>query len=147
MTRPCNAAVLVALVGLTIPITTTITITITITTITITITTITVTGSAITLARRGEPDSGVAGIIISSISISFMFFLWYAKMHAAIILDSRALEADASCSFGCITLSFVLLLGSGAYPKPRHHSGSNHHSWSDLGAGLQLCTAEARAVC
>merc|ERR1712166_998104 len=51
----------------------------------------------------------------SSISISFMFFLWWAKVKASIILDSRTMEADAACSFGCISLSIVLLLGSALY--------------------------------
>eukprot|EP00040_Diaphanoeca_grandis_P035520 m.223614 g.223614 ORF g.223614 m.223614 type:complete len:807 (+) comp33408_c0_seq3:165-2585(+) len=69
-------------------------------------------GAIWTLAERETPKATTAGIVIASISLSFMFGLWWAKMNAAIILDSRTLEADANCSFGCITLSIVLLLGS-----------------------------------
>jgi len=71
-----------------------------------------VAGAIWSLIEHERPDDTTAGIVISSISLSFMFGLWWAKMNAAIILDSRTLEADAACSFGCITLSVVLFLGS-----------------------------------
>ena len=59
-----------------------------------------------------DADANWAGVIISSLSISGMFFLWYYKMKTAVQLNSAVLEADAACSLGCIHLSWVLLAGS-----------------------------------
>ena len=67
------------------------------------------------LEDRGKPEDGKPGIIISAVSLSFMFGLWYVKMHASVMLKSTTLESDAACSFGCIALSVVLLIGSGLY--------------------------------
>ena len=41
-----------------------------------------------------------------------MFFLYYGKMYAAVILDSSTLEKDAACSLGCIQLSVTLFISS-----------------------------------
>eukprot|EP01006_Ploeotia_vitrea_P041474 TRINITY_DN66533_c7_g1_i2.p1 TRINITY_DN66533_c7_g1~~TRINITY_DN66533_c7_g1_i2.p1 ORF type:complete len:758 (+),score=471.29 TRINITY_DN66533_c7_g1_i2:203-2275(+) len=64
------------------------------------------------LASEQHPESTVAGIVVSSLSLSFMVALWYWKNKAAYVLDSRTLQIDASCSLGCIQLSGVLLVGS-----------------------------------
>jgi divalent metal cation (Fe/Co/Zn/Cd) transporter len=67
------------------------------------------------LAEGKHPSSTLPGVIISLVSLSFMFFLWRAKLQLARALNSRALEADASCSLACIKLSGVLLVGSGLF--------------------------------
>lgn len=68
-------------------------------------------GGAMRLADGGHPDSSVPSIVIASISLSFMFVLWFEKMRAARALSSATLSSDAACLFDCIKLSFVLLIG------------------------------------
>lgn len=72
----------------------------------------TVLGSALQLASRRHPETSIPGMLISSISLGFMFWLWRAKRRAAVALDSRSLEGDAACSLVCIQLSGVLFAGS-----------------------------------
>jgi divalent metal cation (Fe/Co/Zn/Cd) transporter len=67
------------------------------------------------LAGRLHPDTAVPGIVISALSLSFMYFLYRAKMKVALALDSKTLRSDAICSAACIWLSLVLLLGSAAW--------------------------------
>jgi len=76
-------------------------------------------GAIYRLEQKGEPEDGTAGIVISCLSLSFMFGLWYLKMWAAVMLKSTTLEADAACSFGCIALSFILLIGSVLFQAER----------------------------
>lgn len=61
------------------------------------------------------PQSTLAGVVISLLSLSFMFFLWKAKESLAHKLDSATMMSDARCSLACIKLSAVLLLGSGLF--------------------------------
>lgn len=72
-------------------------------------------GSSLQLAARRHPDTTLPGLIVSVVSMTFMFWLWIAKRRAARILDSRTLEGDAACSLACIQLSSVLLVGSLVY--------------------------------
>lgn len=67
------------------------------------------------LAHIAEPDTTFPGFIISILSLSFMFFLWKAKIHVARKLDSSTLMKDADCSLACIKLSVVLLVGSSLF--------------------------------
>ncbi|MCM2279020.1 MAG: cation transporter [Oligoflexia bacterium] len=67
------------------------------------------------LYRGVRPETTLPGIVISCISLSFMFALWRAKKAAALMLDSRTVAQDAACSLACIQLSFVLLAGSAVY--------------------------------
>jgi Co/Zn/Cd efflux system component len=59
-------------------------------------------GAIYRLSQQQGPDDSVAGIVIASVSLAFMFFLWWFKVKASVVLDSRTLESDAACSFGCI---------------------------------------------
>jgi len=72
----------------------------------------TILASAVQLACRRHPETSLPAMVISLLSLGFMFWLWRAKRQAAIILDSRALKGDAACSLACIQLSGVLLAGS-----------------------------------
>lgn len=72
-------------------------------------------GAAAQLASGGHPDSTVPSLIVSALSLSFMFALWRAKVAAATALDSRTLAMDAGCSLACIQLSAVLFVGSLAF--------------------------------
>lgn len=69
-------------------------------------------GAIIKLAILEGPSSTIAGLWVSSLSLLFMFFLYYLKMYAAVILDSSTLEKDAACSLGCIQLSVTLFVSS-----------------------------------
>ena len=83
------------------------------------------------------PDTTVPGIIISAVSLSFMFALWYFKKKAAFELDSAVLEKDAACSLGCIHLSATLFAGSLIYELATHF-GRADFWWIDAVATLIL---------
>lgn len=68
-------------------------------------------GALLQLTSHRHPPTSLPGLVISALSLSFMFFLWRAKLQAAKALDSATLEADAACSRACIQLSCVLFLG------------------------------------
>ncbi|HJW73222.1 MAG TPA: cation transporter [Geothrix sp.] len=69
-------------------------------------------GALLQLAGRQHPPTTLPGLIISALSLSFMVFLWRAKLRVAKALDSATVAADAACSLACIQLSVVLFLGS-----------------------------------
>lgn len=70
-------------------------------------------GAGIIQIASGEhPETTLPGIIISTLSLSFMFFLWRAKVGVATALNSLTVMKDASCSLACIHLSIVLFVGS-----------------------------------
>ncbi|MDP2808338.1 MAG: cation transporter [bacterium] len=71
--------------------------------------------SGFRLYNHISPDTALPGIIISVASLSFMFYLYSAKIKVAAALNSKALKSDAVCSLACIWLSVVLLIGSGIY--------------------------------
>ena len=64
------------------------------------------------LVHSSHPDTTVPGVIISLLSLSFMFYLWKGKEKVALALNSATIMADARCSLACLKLSGVLLLGS-----------------------------------
>ena len=72
-------------------------------------------GALLQLAARSHPPTTLPGLIIAALSLSFMVFLWRAKLRAARALDSANVAADAACSRACIQLSAVLFLGSLLY--------------------------------
>lgn len=69
-------------------------------------------GALLQLRDGGHPATTVPGLVISALSLGFMFFLWRAKARLAAELDSATVLKDAACSLACIKLSSVLLLGS-----------------------------------
>lgn len=89
-------------------------------------------GAIAQLAVGGHPESTVPSVIVSLVSLSFMGFLWQAKLAAARALDSRALLMDAACSLACIRLSAVLLAGSALF------AASPALWWADGAAALVL---------
>lgn len=64
------------------------------------------------LMNQNHPESTIPGVIVSTMSLSFMFYLWRSKLRVAKALSSKTLESDAACSLACIRLSVVLLAGS-----------------------------------
>jgi hypothetical protein len=69
-------------------------------------------GGLFKLIQRVDHTSSVAGIVVSSVSITGMLLLWYYKSLCAVYLNSAVLEADAACSLSCIVLSIALLVSS-----------------------------------
>ncbi|HJW09621.1 MAG TPA: cation transporter [Holophagaceae bacterium] len=89
-------------------------------------------GALLQLAGHRHPETTLPGLLVALLSLSFMYFLWREKRKAARALDSRALEADAACSFACMQLSGVLFTGSLVYLLlPRLW-------WADAAAALLL---------
>ena len=72
-------------------------------------------GAVINIIQGNKPESTVAGIIISLISISSMTFLIVAKKRLGTKLNSQPLIADANCNLACVYMSIVLLVASGAF--------------------------------
>lgn len=69
----------------------------------------------INLVQQHRPETTFWGIIISLVSISFMWLLIHYKTKVGITLNSPAILADAACSRTCVYLSLVLLIGSAGY--------------------------------
>jgi divalent metal cation (Fe/Co/Zn/Cd) transporter len=62
-----------------------------------------------------KPETTLAGVIVSVISITIMIVLKRAKVKVGAELDSAAILADAECTQVCIYMSLVLLAASGLY--------------------------------
>ncbi len=72
-------------------------------------------GAVLQLALSGRPSTTLPGLLVSGVSLSFMFALWSAKRRVAEVLDSKTMMMDAACSLACIHLSAVLFVGSLLY--------------------------------
>lgn len=62
-----------------------------------------------------KPETTLAGVIISLISIAVMWALVYAKIQVGRRLDSAPILADANCAKVCIYMSIVVLVASLLY--------------------------------
>jgi divalent metal cation (Fe/Co/Zn/Cd) transporter len=62
-----------------------------------------------------KPETTLAGVIISAISIGMMWALVWAKRRVGRALDSAPILADANCTMVCIYMSVVLLASSLIY--------------------------------
>ena len=65
--------------------------------------------------QQHRPDSTRWGIVISLLSVSFMWLLIHHKTKVGKALNSAAILADAACSRACVYLSVVLLVASVGY--------------------------------
>ena len=74
-----------------------------------------VAGSVLNLVNHSKPETTLAGIIISSVSILTMYFLMHYKLKTGKALNSEAIIADAHCTKTCLYLSFILLASSLLY--------------------------------
>lgn len=72
-------------------------------------------GSAINIITDTAPETTIPGVIISSISIFTMYFLYRIKLKTGIALESDAIISDSYCTKTCFYLSFVLLASSLLY--------------------------------
>jgi divalent metal cation (Fe/Co/Zn/Cd) transporter len=71
--------------------------------------------AAVNLYQSHKPEATLPGVIISSLSISFMWYLIQGKTKVGTALNSAAILADAACSKACVYLSLVLLAASLGY--------------------------------
>ncbi|MBM3151353.1 MAG: hypothetical protein FJZ96_03975 [Chloroflexi bacterium] len=62
-----------------------------------------------------KPDTTLAGIVISLVSIAMMWALVAAKRKVGLALASAPILADANCTLVCIYMSLVLLASSLVY--------------------------------
>lgn len=62
-----------------------------------------------------HPETTVWGIVVSLVSISFMWLLIRQKTTVGKALNSPAILADAACSRACLLLSVALLAASAGY--------------------------------
>ncbi len=72
-------------------------------------------GSILNIIYNVKPETTLAGIIISVISIFTMYYLMNAKLKVGEALKSDAIISDAHCTKTCFYLSFILLGASGLY--------------------------------
>jgi len=71
--------------------------------------------AGLSLYEQHKPNSTFWGIVISLISMSFMWLLIHYKTKVGKALNSSAILADAACSKACLYLSIVLLIASLGY--------------------------------
>jgi len=95
-------------------------------------------GAIYRLALHQYPDTAIPGLVISFLSLTFMYFLWVSKLKAADILNSKTIQADAACSKGCISLSTTLFAGSVIMIISTELFDSNFFWWIDSIAGIVI---------
>lgn len=71
--------------------------------------------AGINLYGQHKPETTAWGIIISLLSITFMWYLIRQKTLVGTSLNSPAILADAACSRACVYLSVVLMISSIGY--------------------------------
>jgi divalent metal cation (Fe/Co/Zn/Cd) transporter len=71
--------------------------------------------AVINLYQQHKPETTLWGIVISLLSISFMWYLIHQKTRVGKLLNSPAILADAACSRACVYLSLVLMISSIGY--------------------------------
>lgn len=64
-----------------------------------------------TLWSQEAPDESAIGIVIAAASLVIMPLVSWGKLHAAKVINSDALRAEAKETLACSYLSFALLLG------------------------------------
>ncbi|SNB46122.1 cation transporter [Geobacter sp. DSM 9736] len=69
----------------------------------------------LSLFQYHHPESTLWGVVVSAVSISFMWLLIRFKTKVGRALGSDAILADAACSRACLYLSLALLAASLGY--------------------------------
>ena len=94
-------------------------------------------GAVFNLIHGHEPESTIAGAIISLISIASMLGLIVAKKRLGLALSCPPLIADANCNLVCVYMSVVLLIASGAFAV-------FHFGWIDTAGTVGIIFFSAR---
>lgn len=71
--------------------------------------------SVLSIATGHRPETTLSGLVVSLISIAFMWALIRAKVRVGTALTSAPIIADANCSKVCLRMSVVLLASSALY--------------------------------
>lgn len=71
--------------------------------------------AGLNLVQQHKPEATLWGIIVSLVSMSFMWLLIHHKTRVGTALSSQAILADAACSKACLYLSVVLLIASAGF--------------------------------
>jgi len=71
--------------------------------------------AVLNLVQQHKPETTLWGIVVSLVSMSFMWLLIHHKTRVGTALNSPAILADAACSRACLYLSVVLLIASAGY--------------------------------
>ncbi|MFZ1730832.1 MAG: cation transporter [Bacteroidota bacterium] len=69
-------------------------------------------GAVLSIISGVQPNTTMAGIVISSVSLMTMYLLLQAKLRVGRALNSEAIIADANCTRTCYYLSMILLASS-----------------------------------
>ncbi|MBI5655561.1 MAG: cation transporter [Geobacter sp.] len=67
------------------------------------------------MISQHRPTTTFWGIIVSLVSMSFMWLLIHHKTRVGTAMNSPAILADAACSKACVYLSVVLLIASAGF--------------------------------
>ena len=68
--------------------------------------------SSVQLAKYEHPETTIPNLIISLCSIFLTIYLWRSKRELATSIGSTIIASDAACNLACVSLSFVMLVGS-----------------------------------
>lgn len=71
--------------------------------------------SVLSIATGHRPETTLSGLVVSLISIAFMWALIRGKVRIGTALTSAPIIADANCSKVCLRMSVVLLASSALY--------------------------------
>lgn len=71
--------------------------------------------ACLNIIQQHKPETTFWGIVVSLVSVSFMWLLIHHKVRVGRALYSPAILADAACSRACVYLSVVLLISSIGY--------------------------------
>lgn len=71
--------------------------------------------AVLSLVQQHRPETTLWGVVVSLVSMSFMWLLIHHKTRVGTALNSPAILADAACSKACLYLSVVLLIASAGY--------------------------------
>ncbi|MCM2264917.1 MAG: cation transporter [Desulfuromonadales bacterium] len=69
----------------------------------------------LSLMQQHKPETTLWGVVVSLVSMSFMWLLIHYKTRVGTALNSPAILADAACSRACVYLSVVLLIASAGF--------------------------------
>ena len=71
----------------------------------------------VNLYQQHKPETTLWGVVVSLVSISFMWYLIHHKNRVGLALNSQAILADAACSRACVYMSVVLMFSSFGYEQ------------------------------
>jgi divalent metal cation (Fe/Co/Zn/Cd) transporter len=74
-----------------------------------------ITEAIISLIQHHQPSTVLSGLIITSISLGLMFFLYFAKRYLAKKLNSSTMASDALCTLSCLKITVVVFASSLLY--------------------------------